>query len=149
NPRRDEIIGLMKESSVYLSTQPNEAFGMAVLEAMSAGCVPVVYRDGGPWHDILCARNGEVGYGYTTGEEAAGCIADVLSDEGLRELLRMNAVRRANEFTRERFRDGLIRIVEGAEHIKMQGGRLLDAYLYLSRLRARLAETTVYKQGPS
>jgi len=137
NPRRDEIIGLMKESSVYLSTQPNEAFGMAVLEAMSAGCVPVVYRDGGPWHDILSARDGEVGYGYTTGAEAADRIADVLSDEGLRERLRMNAVRRANEFTGERFREGLLGIVEGAEHVKMEGGRLLDAYLYLSRLRAR------------
>lgn len=137
NPRRDEIIGLMKESSVYLSTQPNEAFGMAVLEAMSAGCVPVVYRDGGPWHDILSARDGEVGYGYTTGAEAADHITDVLSDEGLRERLRMNAVRRANEFTGERFREGLLRVVGSAEHVKMEGGRLLDVYLFLSRLRAR------------
>jgi glycosyltransferase involved in cell wall biosynthesis len=137
NPRRGEIIGLMKESSVYLSTQPNEAFGIAVLEAMSAGCVPVVYRDGGPWHDILSARDGEVGYGYTTGAEAADRIADVLSDEGLRERLRANAVRRANEFTGKRFSEGLLRVVGGAEHVKMEGGRLLDAYLYLSRLRAR------------
>jgi len=83
NPRREEIVGLMKESSVYLSTQPNEAFGMAVLEAMSAGCVPVVLRDGGPWHDILRAENGESGYGYKTGREAAECISDVLSDDGL------------------------------------------------------------------
>lgn len=138
NPRRDEIISLMKESSVYLSTQPNEAFGMAVLEAMSAGCVPVVYRDGGPWHDILCARDGEIGYGYTTGEEAARCIADVLSDEELREQMRENAVRRASYFTRERFRDGLLGIVEDAEHVKAQEGRLLDAYRTLSRLRDRL-----------
>lgn len=137
NPRRDEIVGLMKESSVYLSTQPNEAFGMAVLEAMSAGCVPVVYRDGGPWHDVLGARDGEVGYGYTTGAEAAERIGDVLSDEGLRERLRMNAVRRANEFTRDRFRGGLLRVLEDAEHVKMQGGRLLDAYLFPSRLRNR------------
>jgi glycosyltransferase involved in cell wall biosynthesis len=108
-----------------------------VLEAMSAGCVPVVYRDGGPWHDILSARDGEVGYGYTTGAEAADHITDVLSDEGLREQLRMNAVRRANEFTGERFREGLLRVVGSAEHVKMEGGRLLDVYLFLSRLRAR------------
>ena len=137
NPRREEIVGLMKESSVYLSTQPNEAFGMAVLEAMSAGCVPVVYRDGGPWHDILRAESGEAGYGYTTSKEAAECIGDVLSDDGLRERLRMNAVRRSRYFTKERFRDGLLGIFERAEHAKMQGGRLLDAYYALSRLRAR------------
>lgn len=137
NPRRDEIIGLMKESSVYLSTQPNEAFGLAVLEAMSAGCVPVVYRDGGPWHDILQSRDAEIGYSYTTGEEAAERIADVLSDEGLRERLRMNAMRRAGYFTTERFRDGLTRIVEDADHVKMQEGRLLDTYRVLSGLRAR------------
>jgi len=137
NPRRDEIVGLMKESSVYLSTQPNEAFGMAVLEAMSAGCVPVVYRDGGPWHDILQAEDGEAGYGYTTSVEAAERIADVLSDEGLREKLRMNAVRRAGYFTRERFSDGLLGIVEGAEHVKMKEGSLIDAHRTLSRIKDR------------
>jgi alpha-1,2-mannosyltransferase len=138
NPRRDEIVSLMKKSSVYLSTQQNEAFGLAVLEAMSAGCVPVVYRDGGPWHDILGARDDEVGYGYTTGEEAADRIADVLSDEGLRERLRMNAVRRATLFTRERFRDGFLGVVEDADHVKLQGGRLLDAYRAVSRIKGRL-----------
>jgi glycosyltransferase involved in cell wall biosynthesis len=137
NPRRDEIIGLMKESSVYLSTQPNEAFGIAVLEAMSAGCVPVVYRNGGPWHDILGAEDGEAGYGYTTGREAAEHIADLLSDDGKRERLRMNSVRRSRYFTTKRFREGLLGIIEGAEHAKIQGGRLLDAYHTMSRLRDR------------
>ena len=137
NPRREEIVGLMKESSVYLSTQPNEAFGMAVLEAMSAGCVPVVYRNGGPWHDILGAEEGEAGYGYTTGREAAERISDVLSDDGVRERLRMNSVRRSGYFTTARFRDGLLGIIEGAEHAKIHGGRLLDAYHTVSRLRDR------------
>jgi len=137
NPRRDEIVGLMKESSVYLSTQPNEAFGMAVLEAMSAGCVPVVYRNGGPWHDILGAEDGESGYGYTTGREAAERIADVLSDDEARERLRMNSVRRSGDFTAERFREGLLGIIEGAEHAKIQGGRPVDAYHTVSRLRDR------------
>jgi len=137
NPRRDEIVGLMKESSVYLSTQPNEAFGMAVLEAMSAGCVPVVYRNGGPWYDILGAEDGEAGYGYTTGREAAERIADVLSDDGVRERLRMNSVRRSKYFTTERFRDGLLGIIEKAEHAKIHGGQLLDAYHNVSRLRYR------------
>jgi alpha-1,2-mannosyltransferase len=146
NPRRDEIIGLMKESSVYLSTQPNEAFGMAVLEAMSAGCIPVVYRDGGPWHDLLRAEEDVSGYSYTTSEEAAERIADVLSDDGLRERLRMNAVRRSKYFTTERFRDGLLGIMEGAEHAKVQGGRLLDAYHTLCRLRARF-DSILYELG--
>ena len=137
NPRRDEIVGLMKESSVYLSTQPNEAFGMAVLEAMSAGCVPVVYRNGGPWYDILGAEDGESGYGYTRGREAAERIADVLSDDGARERLRMNSVRRSKYFTTERFRDGLLGIIEKAEHAKIHGGQLLDAYHNVSRLRYR------------
>lgn len=46
NPSRQEIEGYMAESSVYFSTQSNETFGMAILEAMNAGCVPIVYRDG-------------------------------------------------------------------------------------------------------
>ncbi len=137
NPRREDIVGLMKESSVYLSTQPNEAFGMAVLEAMSAGCVPVVYRDGGPWHDVLRAEDGVLGYGYMTGEEAAERIAEVLSDGGLRERLRMNALRRSRYFTKKRFRDGFIGIVEGVEHAQMQGETIIGIHRTLSRIRDR------------
>jgi chromosome condensin MukBEF MukE localization factor len=49
----------------------------------------------------------------------------------------VNAVRRAGYFTRQRFRDGLLGIIEDADHVKMQGGRLLDAYKVLSRIRDR------------
>lgn len=36
-----------------------EAFGIAIVEAMSLGCVPVVLRAGGPWHDILGDTQGK------------------------------------------------------------------------------------------
>ena len=37
NPPRDSLIQLMKQSSILLSTQPDEAFGMAIVEAMGMG----------------------------------------------------------------------------------------------------------------
>ncbi|MBN2335181.1 glycosyltransferase family 4 protein [Candidatus Bathyarchaeota archaeon] len=139
NPRRGEVTSLMKRASVYLSTQRNEAFGISVLEAMSAGCVPVVYRCGGPWRDILMEREGEAGFGYDTAEEAAGRVGWVLRDEGLRERLRANAVRRAGCFTRERFRDGLLETMEGAEHREVGDGVLAGCVRLLDDAKARLS----------
>ncbi|MCW4049764.1 MAG: glycosyltransferase family 4 protein [Candidatus Bathyarchaeota archaeon] len=138
NPRRSEIMNLMRSSSIYLSTQPNEAFGMAVLEAMSAGCVPVVYRDGGPWIDVLEETDGEVGYSYTTGMEAADKIDLILSDEFLRERLRVNAVKRVNYFSRERFEEKFMEIVKSVPKRERRKDRLARAYRWIVRIRTRI-----------
>ncbi len=39
---------LLGEAKVYLHLTENEHFGIAVVEAMSAGCVPIVHDSGGP-----------------------------------------------------------------------------------------------------
>ena len=48
DPCQKKIQGWLRKARVYLSSQPTEAFGMAVAEAMSFGCVPIVPRSGGP-----------------------------------------------------------------------------------------------------
>ncbi|MFP3287697.1 MAG: glycosyltransferase family 4 protein, partial [Acidilobus sp.] len=67
-PRR-RIIELMSQASIYLHPPIVEHFGIAIAEAAAAGLVPVVYRDGGGWTDIV-SRIDE-GLGYTSVEEAA------------------------------------------------------------------------------
>jgi len=61
NPSKEHLKHLFQTSAIYLSTQSTEAFGLSILEAMSAGCIPLVPRDGGPWYDILDEKQGEVG----------------------------------------------------------------------------------------
>ena len=145
NPRREDLLDLMRRSSVYLSTQPDEAFGVSILEAMSAGCVPVVPRDGGPWTDILERMDGEVGLSYGGPEEAAERIRGVLGDERLREALRAGAVERSRGYNVERFEAGFIGALDGAEPHAAMEGRLADSYRLVKRLRSRVE--AAYERG--
>jgi len=76
----EKKIKLMAMSRVYLHVMPNEHFGIAVVEAMAAGLVPVVHRSGGPWIDILQRRH-EYGLSYSTLEDAAYAIDEILMAE--------------------------------------------------------------------
>lgn len=113
DPDRGEIEEAFRRASVYLSTQPTEAFGMAVVEAMAAGCIPVVPRDGGPWLDVLDRRQGEFGFSFTDPEQAAELIRRILSDEDLRIEISERARRRSLEYCSERFRERFLSLVEG------------------------------------
>jgi len=112
DPDRGEIEEAFRRASVYLSTQPTEAFGMAVVEAMAAGCIPVVPRDGGPWLDVLDRRQGEFGFSFTDPEQAAELIRRILSDEDLRIEISERARRRSLEYCSENFRERFLSLVE-------------------------------------
>lgn len=66
---RNEVIKSLVESKVLIHPAPNEPFGIAVVEGMAAGCIPIIKRGlNGPWIDILKRRE-KYGYSYTTPEE--------------------------------------------------------------------------------
>lgn len=111
NPDRDQYKKIIRESSIVLSTQENEAFGISLLEAMSGGCVPLVPKSGGPWMDILEAKQGEFGLGYESIEDAIDKIDLLLSDVDLRYGLRKKSIQRSNEFTKSRFEEDLLDVV--------------------------------------
>ena len=115
NPDRDQYRKVITESSIILSTQSNEAFGLSLLEAMSAGCIPVVPKEGGPWQDVFESREGEIGFGYKTVDEAIEKIKLILTDEQLRSKLRENSIRRSSEFNYAEYKDELIRVIEKNE----------------------------------
>ena len=109
------ILEKLSTAKVFLHTQSYEAFGMAVVEAMAAGCVPVVPRYGGPWFDILAGKQGRFGFSYGNPAEAAEIINLLLSDEGLRRDVSARASARANVFDRSVFEREMVDIVESAE----------------------------------
>jgi glycosyltransferase involved in cell wall biosynthesis len=53
NLPRHKLRDLLSKAMFYLHPEFTEHFGIAVIEAMSAGCIPIVYRDGGVWYDIV------------------------------------------------------------------------------------------------
>jgi glycosyltransferase involved in cell wall biosynthesis len=97
NPSRSALEALYRRASVYwhatgfdssASTRPEhmEHFGIAVVEAMSAGCIPVCFAAGGP---LEIVSHGHTGYLYETiadlrahtlrlvADASAGWVADL------------------------------------------------------------------------
>lgn len=57
DPHRHELYEMLGKARIYLYTARHEQFGMTVVEGMAAGCIPLVYRSGGPYHDIVGEDN--------------------------------------------------------------------------------------------
>jgi len=85
-----EQLELYKRAKIFLHTMIGEHFGMAVVEAMASGLVPVVHKSGGPWLDIL--SHGKYGLGYENAEEAAEKIKWIISDKSIHHKLHHLAI---------------------------------------------------------
>ena len=124
NPCQKKIDEWLRKAQVYLSTQPTEAFGMAIAEAMSFGCVPIVPRSGGPWLDILKGEQGTFGFSYTSFNEAAHLIDHILSDEQLIRDVQLRAEERVKEFSSESFSKGFVGLIERYYYERIKIGRM-------------------------
>ena len=108
-PRR-RIIELMSQASIYLHPPFAEHFGFAIAEAAAAGLVPVVYRDGGGWTDIVSRI--DQGLGYTSVEEAAHIVRSLLNDPGRLKELSTKAREVAKGFDYENFKTRLNEVIK-------------------------------------
>jgi len=95
NVPRSTLISLLRNAKVYLHTMPFEHFGISIIEAMAAGCVPIVHRSGGPWLDILNEQQGAYGFSYESIEEAAQTINFIMDREDVWRKLSEKAQKRA------------------------------------------------------
>lgn len=111
NPSRKKIFDLMRISSIYLSTQTTEAFGMSIVEAMSRGSIPLVQKSGGPWTDILAEKNGQYGYSYKSAVQAAKKIRYLLTHENDKQKITLKAFERSKKFDETNFSRRLVQLV--------------------------------------
>ena len=93
NAQKDTYHKLLGEARVYVHLMKEEPFGITVVEAMSAFCVPIVHDSGGP-REIV----GEVGFRWRNIEEVPGMI-----DEAMKRSPSAPARQRAEDFSFERF----------------------------------------------
>jgi glycosyltransferase involved in cell wall biosynthesis len=73
NANLDKLLSVIGESIVYFHPKVGEHFGMAIVEAMAAGLIPVVPNEGGPTEFV--PRE----YLFNTIEQAAEIIKDIFT----------------------------------------------------------------------
>jgi glycosyltransferase involved in cell wall biosynthesis len=84
-----------------------EHFGIATVEAMAAGCVPVVINRGGQPEIV---RHGETGFVWNTLDELKHYTSLLAADDALWTRLSTAARNRAQQFTRARFVERMTRV---------------------------------------
>ena len=103
---RSKMLEYMRDARYYLHPEFTEHFGIAVVEAMAAGLVPMVYRDGGAWHDIA-SRVWDL-LGYRSIEEVPILVRRIDSDSELYDWLRKRSIEVSRMFTYEHFKRSLL-----------------------------------------
>jgi glycosyltransferase involved in cell wall biosynthesis len=99
--------GYGQDAQRYPETQ--EHFGMTIVEAMSAGAVPVVFNSGGPTETVTHGVNGFV---WDDLSELAACTRRLAADESLRSTLSQQAIVRSQHFSKANFLARLDTIVD-------------------------------------
>jgi len=116
NVSREELQRLQCRASIYLHPMYSEHFGISIVEAMAAGAVPVVYRDGGAWYDIVSRVSLDLG--YSTPIEAASIVKKLLENRELLEKLRSRARSIAKSFDVDAYASRIVPIVDYVGHVK-------------------------------
>lgn len=134
NPSAADLQRLYNDASIYwhatgfdedLSRHPekHEHFGMTTVEAMSAGCIPVVVGKGGPAEIVADGVNG---FTWTTVDELLHKTRKVIElcerADGEIARLRDNARRRAADFGTDRFRERVKTLLHLTESAPQGGG---------------------------
>jgi glycosyltransferase involved in cell wall biosynthesis len=95
NPNREVYQEILSRSRIYLHLMKGEHFGITVVEAMSAGCVPVVHASGGP-REIV----GDSGVLWQKLEEIPRLLS--VADSAF-DSLSERSMSRARSFSQEKF----------------------------------------------
>jgi len=109
NAERKTLINRLLRAKALVHPAPHEPFGIAVVEGMAAGCVPIIRRGvNGPWLEI--AKEGKYGLGFNSLEELANAIEKVV--ESYDDFDVMAIASRALEFDEAEFKRKFINIFE-------------------------------------
>lgn len=110
---RGELRDLLLRAMFYVHSPFPEHFGIAVVEAMSAGAIPIVYRDGGAWTDAVSPISHELGYSNI--DEIPPMVKRLEESPSRLEELRAKALAHANRFHinvfREKFEAHLMKLL--------------------------------------
>ncbi|OLD14798.1 MAG: hypothetical protein AUI50_05095 [Crenarchaeota archaeon 13_1_40CM_2_52_14] len=98
---------LLGRAMAYVHCAENEHFGITIVEAMAAGCVPVVHDSGGPREIVT----NDVGFRWRKLSVAAQQIMKLAENDQLRETLSAASSAKAQQFRPEVFESEIARVL--------------------------------------
>ncbi len=112
----EDLLKLYGESSIYWhamgykeeDTTKMEHFGITTVEAMAAGCVPVVINKGGQTEIV---ENGKSGFVWNSVEELIGLTSNLIENRKLLVDISPLAIERANQFSKNQFEKEILELV--------------------------------------
>lgn len=118
NASFEKLVTLYGQSQIYwhasgygeVDPKKFEHFGISTVEAMAAGCVPIVINLGGQ-REIV--RQSESGFLWNNLEDLAHYTLKVINDEKLKEKLSNQAIMDAKKFSKEKFEEKILSLVNG------------------------------------
>ena len=110
NCSSDILRGILAKAKIYVHCSTYEYFGISIVEAMACGCVPIVYRNGGPYIDII--NYNKYGLSFEKVDELANKINLILDDNETFKISSKKAIERSKVFSEDAFKSKLMEIVE-------------------------------------
>jgi len=102
-----KVKDILGKAKVYVHSAQNEHFGITIVEAMAAGCVPVVHNSGGAREIVT----GSVGYKWDTVSEATIQIGNLIQDDAARKKFSKASSSRSRLFGPEAFESGMAKVL--------------------------------------
>jgi glycosyltransferase involved in cell wall biosynthesis len=108
---------ILKISKIYLHPMKYEHFGIAVVEAMASGLIPVVHKSGGVWMDIV--EYGKYGFGFRRIDEAVEYINSILEmNESELQNWRSKLLEKVKIFSYDVFKSNIERLIKALSKFK-------------------------------
>lgn len=117
--KQTEVYSLLKNADCLVNPSTVEGFGIAVLEAMATGAVPIVY-DLPAYSDFVDNRTNALVVNPGDIEGLAKSIMQVITNDSLRERLSQHAMRTAKSFSWPKIGNSVIGIYKKAIEEKFQ-----------------------------
>jgi glycosyltransferase involved in cell wall biosynthesis len=113
----ERLRDILSESKVLIDSQNKVSLTMTAIEAMAAGCVPLVIRECGNYLDII--NEGEFGYSFEEVDEG-GMKLEIILDKLDKGGIDINkSIKRAHDFNGKKFKETVVQILadNGLENI--------------------------------
>jgi glycosyltransferase involved in cell wall biosynthesis len=110
NAERRALIDRLLRAKVIIHPTPHEPFGIAVVEGMAAGCIPIVRRGfNGPWMEIT--QKGTYGLGFSSVDELGNMLMKAIMRY---DDFNINAIAsKALEFDETVFKEKFLKMLKG------------------------------------